>query len=56
LSANFGQCLFANCRHESEPCCAVKAAIVAEKLPRQRWESYQKLQRESRYTGNQAQF
>ncbi|MEN6595958.1 MAG: ribosome small subunit-dependent GTPase A [Clostridiaceae bacterium] len=52
----FGQCRFTDCRHESEPGCAVKAAIARGDLPRQRWESYQKLQRESRYSGNQAQY
>jgi len=42
-----GKCRFADCRHESEPGCAVKAAIVAGELDQQRWESYQKLGEEA---------
>lgn len=39
-------CHFTNCRHESEPRCAVKEAIKNGILPRERVENYKKLQKE----------
>jgi len=42
----FGHCRFTDCSHESEPGCAVKAAIADGSLSADRWESYLKLQRE----------
>jgi ribosome biogenesis GTPase len=41
-----GQCRFSDCAHRTEPGCAVKAALRDGSLPRERWESYLKLQRE----------
>ena len=42
-----GKCRFSDCKHESEPGCAIKAAIAAGELDIQRWESYRKLKEES---------
>ena len=42
-----GRCRFSDCKHETEPGCAVKAAIAAGELDIQRWESYQKLKKEA---------
>ncbi len=42
----FGTCRFSDCAHESEPGCAVKAALEDGSLSAERWESYLKLQRE----------
>jgi len=42
-----GRCRFSDCRHESEPGCAVKAAIAAGELDESRWESYKKLKEEA---------
>jgi ribosome biogenesis GTPase / thiamine phosphate phosphatase len=42
------QCRFADCSHESEPGCAIKAAIDAGSLDPERFRSYRKLQRELR--------
>jgi ribosome biogenesis GTPase len=39
-------CRFADCRHETEPGCAVRAALTSGALDPGRWESYRKLQRE----------
>jgi ribosome biogenesis GTPase len=39
-------CRFRDCRHDSEPGCAVKAAIEASGLPADRYESYLKLRGE----------
>ena len=44
-----GRCKFSDCRHKSEPGCAVKAAIAAGELPKARWDSYCKLKREAKY-------
>jgi ribosome biogenesis GTPase len=40
------QCRFADCSHDQEPGCAIKAALEAGTLDRDRWESYRKLERE----------
>ena len=42
-----GRCRFTDCSHESEPGCAIKAAIAAGELDISRWESYRKLQEEA---------
>ncbi len=42
----FAQCRFSDCGHETEPGCAVKAALADGTLSPERWESYLKLQRE----------
>ena len=42
-----GRCRFSDCKHESEPGCAIKAAIAAGELEAARWESYQKLKEEA---------
>ena len=44
----FGRCRFSDCGHESEPGCAVKAALADGSLAPERWESYLKLQRGDR--------
>jgi ribosome biogenesis GTPase len=36
-------CRFADCRHETEPGCAVRTALETETLPSWRWESYQNI-------------
>ncbi|MDD4125917.1 MAG: ribosome small subunit-dependent GTPase A [Eubacteriales bacterium] len=50
----FGKCKFRDCRHESEPGCAVKAAIECGELARERWESYLKLKHEARFSDDKA--
>ena len=40
------QCRFSDCAHGAEPGCAVQAALADGTLAQDRWESYQKLQRE----------
>ncbi|MBE8476853.1 ribosome small subunit-dependent GTPase A [Streptomyces justiciae] len=42
-----GECRFHDCAHESEPGCAVLAAIDSGELPERRLESYRKLIREN---------
>jgi ribosome biogenesis GTPase len=43
------QCKFRDCQHQSEPGCAVLAAIAAGHLDPQRLRSYQKLQKEQQW-------
>ena len=40
------ECRFADCRHDTEPGCAVKAALADGRLAPERWESYRALERE----------
>ena len=40
-------CRFADCRHRSEPGCAVRSAIASGDLDRGRYVAYEKLQREA---------
>ena len=42
-----GKCRFSDCKHESDPGCAIRAAIAAGELDKARWESYQKLKEEA---------
>ncbi|WP_327058987.1 ribosome small subunit-dependent GTPase A [Lentilactobacillus senioris] len=44
------QCKFKDCQHQTEPGCAVQQAITAGELSAERFESYQKLQREMAYS------
>ncbi|MDQ2984319.1 MAG: ribosome small subunit-dependent GTPase A [Actinomycetota bacterium] len=39
-------CRFNDCEHKTEPGCAIREALATGALPRDRWESHQKLQRE----------
>ncbi|HVE24226.1 MAG TPA: ribosome small subunit-dependent GTPase A [Sporichthya sp.] len=43
------RCRFSDCGHESEPGCAVVAALAEGRLEERRWESYRKLQREAEW-------
>jgi len=42
-------CKFSNCQHESEPGCAVQAAIESNELSSRRLQSFQKLQKEDAF-------
>ena len=49
------QCRFTDCAHGAEPGCAIQEALRSGALPRERWESYGKLQRElARVTGRRS--
>jgi ribosome biogenesis GTPase len=52
LEALFAQCRFDDCRHRSEPGCAVRAALDDGTLEPSRWESWGKLQKELRFQQN----
>jgi ribosome biogenesis GTPase len=44
-----GKCRFANCRHEHEPGCAVRAAVERGELNEGRLSNYLKLRKESEH-------
>lgn len=46
IDALAAQCRFGDCAHQSEPGCAVRAALDAGDLSDERWASYQKLRSE----------
>jgi len=48
ISELAAQCKFTDCAHETEPGCAIRRALTDGTLSRERWASYQKLQREIR--------
>lgn len=47
-------CRFSDCQHEGEPGCAVQQAITEGSLSQERYDSFKKLQRESRYISRKA--
>lgn len=51
-----GCCKFNDCRHESEPGCAIKMAIESGELTRDRFESYLALKKEARYSDDKEGF
>ena len=50
----FGKCRFSDCKHQSEPGCAVRAAIESGELQMERWDSYINLKREAKFTDDKA--
>ncbi len=54
VEALFARCRFSDCRHQSEPGCAVLAALADGSLSPERWEHYLSQQRENRYADNRA--
>lgn len=51
-----GKCKFSDCKHETEPGCAIKEAIANGGLSKERWESYCKLGSEARYSDDKGAF
>ena len=46
IEALIADCRFSNCSHQSEPGCAVRAALDSGELDPGRWHGFQKLTRE----------
>ena len=46
VEALFPQCRFSDCRHDTEPGCAVKAALASGELSSERWLAYRRLKAE----------
>ncbi|RPI17945.1 MAG: ribosome small subunit-dependent GTPase A [Ignavibacteriae bacterium] len=49
IEALFSNCKFSDCKHESEPGCAVREAIKSGELDEDRYNSYLKMQKEVNY-------
>lgn len=56
VEAYLGRCRFSDCRHGSEPGCAVNEALRSGELSRERWESYLRLGSEAQVVGDKASF
>jgi ribosome biogenesis GTPase len=54
IAALVARCRFSDCAHQSEPGCAVRAALDDGSLAIDRWQSFQKLLREQAYAARKA--
>ena len=54
VTAIANACRFTDCRHHGEPGCAIHAALDDGSLSFDRWQSFQKLQREQAYAARKA--
>lgn len=52
----FDKCKFSDCKHQSEPGCAVKEVIANGELSEERWNSYLKLKHEAKFTDDKSGF
>ncbi len=52
VEALFGACRFRDCRHVSEPGCAILAALREGSLPQWRWDQYRAQIGENRFVGD----
>ncbi|MDE5932344.1 MAG: ribosome small subunit-dependent GTPase A [Lachnospiraceae bacterium] len=51
-----GKCKFSDCKHQTEPGCAIKAAIANGELSRERWKRYFRLKAEAKHSDDKAAF
>lgn len=56
VEQHLGKCKFSDCKHQSEPGCAIKAAIEKGELPEERWNSYSNLRSEAKYADDRAAY
>ncbi|OBR65633.1 ribosome small subunit-dependent GTPase A [Paenibacillus oryzae] len=52
----FTQCRFTDCRHQSEPGCAILAALAKGSLSHERWERYLSQQNENRFVQDKTSY
>ena len=52
----FTQCRFSNCRHKTEPGCAVLAALADGSLPLEHWERYLAQKRENTFVDDKSAY
>ncbi|MCL2034340.1 MAG: ribosome small subunit-dependent GTPase A [Oscillospiraceae bacterium] len=50
----FAGCRFSNCQHQTEPGCAVLAALADGSLPREHWERYLVQKRENKFASDKS--
>ena len=51
-----GRCKFSDCRHQSEPGCAILEALESGALSQARWNSYLALKSEAQYTDDKSSY
>ncbi len=51
-----GKCKFSDCKHNTEPGCAVKQALEDGNLSLERWQSYLKLKNEAKYSDDKTTY
>ena len=51
-----GKCKFSDCRHSTEPGCAIKRALEDGSLSGERWQSYLKLKNEAKYSDDKTAY
>ncbi len=51
-----GRCRFFDCKHNTEPGCAIKQALEAGNLSLERWQSYLKLKNEAKYSDDKSAY
>ena len=56
VESYFGKCRFSDCKHKSEPGCAIKEAITNEEISNERWESYLQIRREAKFVDDKSGF
>jgi ribosome biogenesis GTPase len=56
IDAIAADCRFADCRHEREPGCAVRAAVDGGSIDGGRWASYRKLERHEAHVARESDF
>jgi transketolase len=49
IEALAGRCFFSDCQHQDEPRCVVREALAAGTIDAERFQSYEKLQKELKY-------
>jgi ribosome biogenesis GTPase / thiamine phosphate phosphatase len=49
IEALAGRCFFSDCRHQDEPRCVIREALAAGTIDSERYQSYEKLQKELKY-------
>jgi ribosome biogenesis GTPase len=54
VESYFDQCKFTDCRHDTEPGCAIKMAIQNNELSEERWNSYLRLKREAKFVDDKS--
>ncbi|WP_242985376.1 ribosome small subunit-dependent GTPase A [Vallitalea okinawensis] len=54
VESYFARCKFSDCRHKSEPGCAIKQAIEIGELSEERWNSYLQIKSEAQFVNNKA--
>jgi len=51
-----GKCKFTDCKHKTEPGCAIKQALEDGSLSLERWQSYLKLKNEAKYSDDKTAY